>query len=241
MSLTAGKVALVNSTSALSGACPTGAQIQDLVGFGGANCFEGAASSAAPASGANANGVIRKQSGCADVNDNFQDFTVGVAVPRNSATTAAVCACTVLNESGVAAEADYCTTQSPTVLSVQTGVSSGLIYGQVFETGLTDSAGQKPTIRAQLGYGLPSANPEYQSGWTWFNAAFNVEAGSNDEYQASFTAPAVGSYRYVYRFSLDDGVSWTYCDDNLAPDFGAGSNAGLSFELGQQAVMTVNP
>jgi uncharacterized protein len=42
MAATAGKVALVSSTTALSGACPTTGVI-DFVGFGTtANCFEGA-------------------------------------------------------------------------------------------------------------------------------------------------------------------------------------------------------
>ncbi|HEX3560454.1 MAG TPA: lamin tail domain-containing protein, partial [Pyrinomonadaceae bacterium] len=43
MSGTAGKVALVNSTTALTGSgCPFGASVVDFVGFGtGTNCFEG--------------------------------------------------------------------------------------------------------------------------------------------------------------------------------------------------------
>ena len=56
----------------------------------------------------------------------------------------------------------------------------------------------------------------------------------------SFTAPAAGSYRYVYRFSLDQGVSWTYCDNNQG-DSGAGSNPGLTFDLENEAVLTVTP
>ena len=40
MSGTAGKVALVNTTVPLNGACPTGASILDLVGYGAANCSE---------------------------------------------------------------------------------------------------------------------------------------------------------------------------------------------------------
>src|SRR4051812_36980156 len=40
MSGAAGKVALVNNSTALSGACPTGANISDFVGYGTtANCF----------------------------------------------------------------------------------------------------------------------------------------------------------------------------------------------------------
>lgn len=49
MSGTAGKIALVNNNTALSGACPTGAQIIDFVGFGTtANCNEGGTNAPAP-------------------------------------------------------------------------------------------------------------------------------------------------------------------------------------------------
>ncbi len=49
MAATAGKVALVNTTTALSGTCPTGVQIVDFVGFGStANCFKGAGPTPAP-------------------------------------------------------------------------------------------------------------------------------------------------------------------------------------------------
>ena len=41
MSATSGKVALVSTTTSLSGACPTGGSIMDFVGYGAANCFEG--------------------------------------------------------------------------------------------------------------------------------------------------------------------------------------------------------
>ncbi|MEI2691165.1 MAG: lamin tail domain-containing protein [Anaerolineae bacterium] len=44
-----GKAALVSSTTALAGACPTGAQIIDLVGFASnANCFEGSGPASRP-------------------------------------------------------------------------------------------------------------------------------------------------------------------------------------------------
>lgn len=95
-------------------------------------------------------------------------------------------------------------------------------------------------MRAQLGYRPPVANPWYQPGWTWVNASYNLQVGNNDEYQASFTAPAAGSYRYVYRFSLDQGISWTYCDNNQG-DYGSGANLGLTFDLENQAVLDVTP
>ena len=88
MSGTAGKVALVNSTTALTGSCPTVGVI-DFVGFGvTANCFEGSGPTPAPS---NSNSVFRNNNGCTDNNDNANDFTAGLANPRNSASTLNPC------------------------------------------------------------------------------------------------------------------------------------------------------
>jgi hypothetical protein len=43
----------------------------------------------------------------------------------------------------------------------------------------------------------------------------------------------------VFRFSLDSGVTWTYCDNNQA-DFGAGSNPALTFDFENEAVLITN-
>ena len=82
MSATAGKVALVNSTTALSGACPTGPNVVDFVGYGTtANCFEGGGPTAAPS---NTTAALRKGAGAIDTNDNAADFDVGAPNPRNT-------------------------------------------------------------------------------------------------------------------------------------------------------------
>jgi predicted extracellular nuclease len=81
-------VALVRNTTALSGACPTGGAVADLVGFGGANCFEGTAAAPAPS---NTTAVLRSSGGCVDTDDNASDFTAGEPTPRNSGTTARAC------------------------------------------------------------------------------------------------------------------------------------------------------
>ncbi|MDP2276027.1 MAG: lamin tail domain-containing protein [Archangium sp.] len=231
-----GKLALVNSnTVTLSGACPLGPTVLDFVGYGTANCFEGVAAVPALTS---STAAVRAQSGCADVNNNGADFATATPSARNSASAAVACACTAQNESNAALEADYCTIQFPLTLSVAAGAATPLVFGQLFEVGVTEAAGGNPNVRAQLGWGLPTSNPQYEAGWTWTNATFNVQSGNNDEYQASFIAPSAGSYRYVYRFSLNQGVSWTYCDQNSG-DGGAGSNAGLSFEFGFMGSLTV--
>jgi hypothetical protein len=123
------------------------------------------------------------------------------------------------------------------------------VYGQIYDTDssnnrITGSGSANPAITAQLGYaaansdGSCKVNPEYESGWTWAAATYNTTCtgcGNNDEYQATLTLPAAGKYVYAYRFSLDNGVSWTYADAN-----GSGSNSGLSFDLLALGQLTVN-
>ena len=89
LSATAAKVALVNNTTALTVAKPTGASILDLVGYGSStNGFEGSGPAAAPS---NTTADLRKNNGCTDTNDNAADFATGTPKPRNSASTANTC------------------------------------------------------------------------------------------------------------------------------------------------------
>lgn len=89
MSATAGKVALANSTVALSGACPTGGAIVDFIGYGAtASCFEGTGAAPAPS---NTVADLRGAVGCTETDQNATDFATGAPTPRNSATAAAPC------------------------------------------------------------------------------------------------------------------------------------------------------
>lgn len=89
MSATNGKVALVATTTPLSGTCPAGDAV-DFVGYGGsASCFEG--SGPAPTL-ANPTAALRLAGGCQDTGDNAADFTtVSPPTPRNTASPAASC------------------------------------------------------------------------------------------------------------------------------------------------------
>ncbi len=94
MSGTGGKVALVNTTAGLGcngGSTPCSAaqlaQIIDLVGWDGANFFEGAA---APAT-TNTTSVSRNSNGCTETDNNASDFTAGAPAPRNTATPLSPC------------------------------------------------------------------------------------------------------------------------------------------------------
>jgi len=74
-------------TIPLSGGCPVGGDILDMVGYGTASCFEGAATAAL----ANTTAAIRKGNGCVDTDNNPNDFLIDVPIPRNSASPANSC------------------------------------------------------------------------------------------------------------------------------------------------------
>ncbi|MBX3130167.1 MAG: lamin tail domain-containing protein [Polyangiaceae bacterium] len=236
MGASPGKVALVTHATSLTGTCPLGPAVLDFVGYGGGvNCAEGASGTPAPS---NTTAALRKTAGCTDLDQNNTDFETGAPTPRNSASTPLSCStpCGTVNESGLAAEADYCAVLSPQSLSLTVSTASGDVRARLYEAGLTEAAGAPAGVIAQIGYGLASVNPTTQSGWRFFPASWDSQQGNDDEYVGSFTAPAsAGAYRYTFRFSLD-GHSFTYCDKN-----GAGSNSPLAFELSELPVLTVTP
>jgi hypothetical protein len=80
MAAGAGKVALSSTTAAFVGNCPN--CFVDLVGYGGASCFEGAGPTSAPG---NTTAVLRRRGGCFDSDNNNIDFSVGSPNPRNTA------------------------------------------------------------------------------------------------------------------------------------------------------------
>jgi uncharacterized protein len=83
MAAASGRVALVSTTTQLATAtCPatTFASV-DMVGYGTATCFEGAA---APTL-SNTTAGLRRNNGCSDTNDNAADFITGTPLPRNTA------------------------------------------------------------------------------------------------------------------------------------------------------------
>lgn len=90
MSGTDGKVALVNNTTALAGACPTGtASAIDIVSYGSGNCSlpGGAAAQVLTVTTAD----FRNLNGCAYTGNASADFTRATAAPRNSASPVSVC------------------------------------------------------------------------------------------------------------------------------------------------------
>ena len=91
MSGSAGKVALVNNTTALVGSagCAT-ASVLDVIGYGStANCSETAVF---PTTGiGNTQSIFRNSNGCTDANNNSTDFALGTVLPRNSSSPTNSC------------------------------------------------------------------------------------------------------------------------------------------------------
>lgn len=97
LSGTAGKVALVTSTTALAcgSSCATNAAVRDYVGFGTtANNFEGTGPAPAPS---NTTADVRPGSACTDTDNNSTDFVTAAPAPRNSATALSTCSAPPVN------------------------------------------------------------------------------------------------------------------------------------------------
>jgi MYXO-CTERM domain-containing protein len=89
LSATAGKVALVNTSTGLTVACPTGANVIDLVGYGaGTNCSEG---TLVPAPATDLS-MQRRLQGCRETDDNAADFFIAAPTPQSSTDAVVNCA-----------------------------------------------------------------------------------------------------------------------------------------------------
>jgi len=89
---------------------------------------------------------------------------------------------------------------------------TGMVYGQVWIDGVTSAPGATESLAAQLGYGPAGSSPDGNADWNWIDAAFNVDAGNNDEFMASLLPESVGSFDYAFRYSTMGGSSWVYAD-----------------------------
>jgi hypothetical protein len=82
MSGSQGKVALRNTTTTFTGSTPIGqAGLQDFVGYGTANAYEGSGAAPAPST---TTAIFRGAGGATDSGDNRNDFSAGAPNPRNS-------------------------------------------------------------------------------------------------------------------------------------------------------------
>ncbi len=110
MNANSGKVALLNTTTmiAFGTGCPVTsmtAGLVDFVGYGTANCFEGAGATGALAA---ATAAIRNGAGCVDTDNNGADFTVALPAPRNTASPRVCCIPPDSDTDGIGDACDNC-------------------------------------------------------------------------------------------------------------------------------------
>ena len=184
--------------------------------------------------------------------------TLTCTVPSNAGTAARVdvtvaqtgyptaTAAAAWTYTGVVSDADFCNVQFPKELTTAGGNPAQVgtpvtIFGQVYEAGLTD-ASSSPAAGITGDFGISAvdatgtaADPTADTTWTYFPAAPNPGfdfSQNNDEYMFAFTPVTAGTYRYVYRFSLDGGLNYTYCDQD---------DTNNGFDAAQASQMDVNP
>jgi fibronectin type 3 domain-containing protein len=101
------------------------------------------------------------------------------------------------------------------------------VYGQVWIDGVTNQPGPTSGLIAQVGFGPEASNPDGNPDWVWEDAAFNVDAGNNDEFKASLLPETTGTFDYLYRYSTTNGSNWLYADLNgPVPAGGLPANPG---------------
>ncbi len=127
---------------------------------------------------------------------------------------------------------DNANLESPATTSICLG-GTFIAFGQVYEAGVTDPAGQAPGIDVEFGIS-PSGSNTNPSVWTnWTPATFNVQVGINDQYQITTGAAlAVGTYYYTFRYKLSTCTAWQY---------GGNPNGFWNGTTQNSGVLTVNP
>lgn len=163
LAATAGKVALVNSTTLLSGACPSSASIIDFIGYGTtANCSEPmtafAAANNAPAP-SNTTADIRKNGGITDTDNNAADFTAAAPTPRNSA-AAAVPSLSINDVTQAEGNAVTTTFNFTVSLSAPAG-AGGVTFDIATANGTATTANNDYVAKSLTGQTIPAGSSTY--------------------------------------------------------------------------------
>jgi predicted extracellular nuclease len=182
----AGKVALLSTQTALSGATPSSTALQDLVGYGsGTNFFEGKGPTGTLSASLAA---LRTGGGCTDGNDNSIDFSTGAPTPRNTASA--------LNQCGggtTPPAAQPIVTNCPASISGKAGTA----FAGLLQASDPDSIVNAASITGGARAGIALSG---------FTAASGI--GGNASAQLAVDASvAGGNYPVVITFANGDGQS----------------------------------
>ena len=222
MSGTQGKVALRSSTATFTGSSPVGQTgLQDFVGFGTANAYEG--SGAAPAASSTA-AIFRGAGGAEDTGDNRNDFSTGAPTPRNSGFGSVVAPVitspnTANGTVGQSFSYQIAANNSPTSFSA-TGLPAGLTVNT--STGLisgTPSSAGTSTVAI-------SAINSAGTGPGTVTITISTGGGGGSSYKTGFEDGTKGAY--ASSSVTLNGVSWNMTDALIgtdASDFKVGSKS----------------
>ncbi len=108
-------------------------------------------------------------------------------------------------------DVDWCNFQYPSTGSFETN-NEFWTFAQVYESGVTDAAGQGADIYAWIGYSETDSDPS-GAGWTWVAATYHQDTNgnSNDEYKVDLgnEISSAGTFYVASRFSRDN-VNYKY-------------------------------
>ena len=167
MSATAGKVALASTTASLGcngGSTPCSpaqlALIVDLVGYGGANFFEG--SGPAPTL-TNTTAALRGANGCTETDDNAADFAAAEPTPRNTAAPLNPCPSSIdLSINDVSAsEGNSGTTAFDFTVSLSLPAGAGGVTFDIATADDTASSSSDYVANSLTGQTIPAGSTSY--------------------------------------------------------------------------------
>lgn len=129
---------------------------------------------------------------------------------------------------------DWCSVLAPSSTSTTAGVPTEPISGSVRVAGVTDGPGQGSGVAGQVGMGPLDSDPVTDTGWVWSNAPYESDDGTDDVYASALAVFEPGTYAFAYRFSVDSGLTYLYCDAD-------GSSSVDPYSPTAQGTLTVDP
>jgi hypothetical protein len=129
---------------------------------------------------------------------------------------------------------EWCSLDRPGEVEFAPGQDSDLIYGLISVPEYTEATtGVTAVIDGELGFGELDSDPTADPGaWSWMVAGYTNDSGDYDEYAAQINVEDAGLWAYAFRFSVDEGTTWTYCDL-------AGSGPDDAYDPAEQGMATV--
>jgi hypothetical protein len=106
----------------------------------------------------------------------------------------------------------WCSYLFPTSFTAKTNTATQA-YGRYYIDGITTKSTMFSAIRVELGYYRSGESPDTAK---YAEAQFAGQSGNNHEYNCSLSFPSAGTYKYFYRFSGDEGYSWSKADEGTA-------------------------